>query len=254
MTLLSFIYPFLLSLIITSVGFYKYTYLYSIDYAYSLTAMCIFLFMVYGNNLNNATFILCSLLILYSLRVVIYFHAREYNKNYSKEKNSNINDGKSISFINKILLAIVHAFIYTCEISPVLFRIVNAKGILAIAYAGIGISFFGAMIEVLGDYQKLVKKKSTRFVDTGKSKMVHYPNYFGEILFWTGIFVSGITVYNNSLQWIFAIFGYCCIIMITYGATVPLEKTHLKKYQEYIKITPIFIPAILFNSLKKVSF
>ena len=83
------------------------------------------------------------------------------------------------------------------------------------------------------------------------------PNYFGEILFWTGVFVSGITAYTGAFQWITAVLGYVCIVYIMVDGAKRMEKGHISRYgskpeyQAYAQKTPILFPFIPLYHLNK---
>ena len=83
------------------------------------------------------------------------------------------------------------------------------------------------------------------------------PNYLGEMIFWTGVFVSGLNVYHNALEWICALIGYLGIIYVMFGGARRLEIRQDKNYgndPEYIAYknsTPIMIPFIPLYSVKK---
>ena len=80
----------------------------------------------------------------------------------------------------------------------------------------------GIILESSADFQKSQAKKinQNRFCDKGLYKIVRCPNYLGEVLFWTGVFISGINILVSPLQWISAILGYICIVYIFYCYTV----------------------------------
>lgn len=85
------------------------------------------------------------------------------------------------------------------------------------------------------------------------------PNYYAEMVFWTGVFVSGISVYANAVQWICAILGYLGIIYVMFGGARRLEIRQDKnygdnpEYQRYKSTTPIMIPFVPLFSVKEHS-
>jgi steroid 5-alpha reductase family enzyme len=114
-------------------------------------------------------------------------------------------------------------------------------------------------LEAIADKQKSEQKKlNPNMVATkGLYKMCRCPNYLGEILFWTGIFVSGVTTYANAGQWIVAIIAYVCIVFIMFNGAQRLEKRQMARYgenaeyNEYANKTPIIIPLLPIYHLNK---
>ena len=74
-------------------------------------------------------------------------------------------------------------------------------------------------------HQKNVAKKinPNRFVDTGLYRIVRCPNYLGEVLLWTGVFVCGIGSYHAWWQWLMALLGYVGIVYIMFSGARRLE-------------------------------
>lgn len=97
--------------------------------------------------------------------------------------------------------------------------------------------------------------KYVYFISLGS--IVRCPNYLSEVVFWTGVFVSGVDTLNSVWQWIGAIIGYVCIVYIMFGGARRLEIRQNrnygsdKEYQEYVKRTPILIPLVPLYSVEK---
>ena len=124
---------------------------------------------------------------------------------------------------------------------------------------GIVISLCGIILESVADKQKSQqKKKNPNMVATeGLYKMVRCPNYLGEIIFWTGVFVSGLTTYAGIGQWLMAIIAYICIVYIMFNGAQRLEGRQMKRYGDdpqynaYADSTPIIIPFLPVYHLNK---
>ncbi len=67
---------------------------------------------------------------------------------------------------------------------------------------------------------------------------------------WTGVFISGLSVYNSVVMWIAALAGYIGIIYVMLSGARRLEMRQERTYgedpayREYVKQTPIMIPFI----------
>jgi steroid 5-alpha reductase family enzyme len=91
----------------------------------------------------------------------------------------------------------------------------------------------------------------------GLYKMCRCPNYLGEIIFWTGVFISGCNTYAGAGQWITAILAYVCIVFIMFNGAQRLEKRQMaryganEEYNTYADKTPIIIPLLPIYHLNK---
>jgi len=105
-----------------------------------------------------------------------------------------IKDGKTVPFGVKIAIWVTCALLYVTQVSGVFYRLVNSTKDNAFVFIGAAIMVLGLVIESVADIQKNNAKKVNprRFVDTGLYRLVRCPNYLGEMIFWTGVLVSGI--------------------------------------------------------------
>lgn len=125
--------------------------------------------------------------------------------------------------------------------------------------AGGAIRLCGVVLESAADLQKNAakKKNSHRFVDTGLYRLVRCPNYLGEMVFWTGVLVSGIGALQGIGQWIMALIGYVGIVFVMFSGARRLEIRQNKnygkdpEYQQYVKTVPILLPFIPLYSVEK---
>lgn len=248
---------FIVAIVISSIGYYKYVYFISIGYGFSISAIGIYLLI--NNNLNLYQIILCSLFIIYGFRLSGYLLIRELkSKNYNKHMTGEIKQNKDVSFGVKIAIHISCALLYVFQTSPVIYSINNMYSNKTSSIIGIFIMLFGLIFESVADIQKNKYKKIDphRFCDKGLYKIVRCPNYLGEMIFWTGVFISGIGVLSIS-QLLIASIGYIGIIYIMFSGARRLEirqnKNYkdMKDYQEYIKAVPILLPFIHLYSVEK---
>ena len=105
------------------------------------------------------------------------------------------------------------ALYYLLVFQQIISRILSYMGFICtdniFVYVDAFVMLVGFVIEAAADIQKsnAKKKNSKRFVDTGLYRLVRCPNYFGEMLFWTGTVVSGIGAISGW-QWLIVALGY----------------------------------------------
>lgn len=120
---------------------------------------------------------------------------------------------------------------------------------------------YSFILESTADKQKSDQKKirPDMVAKEGLYKIVRCPNYLGEILFWTGIFVSGWDILTGAGQWIMAIIAYICIVYIMFNGAQRLEKRQMKRYgadkeyNDYADKTSIIIPLLPIYNLNNKS-
>ena len=246
---------FLVIMFISSLGFIKYVYFFSVGYGFSIAGIGItFLILMHESKIS----MMCILFILYGLRLGGYLLIREIkSEKYRKFMNGEIKN--NVSLTTKLSIWAGCILLYFCQCCPVLFRAESGKNSDIFYLIGIILVVSGIFLESLADFQKSRAKavNSGRFVDTGVYKIVRCPNYFGELLLWTGVFISGINIYNGFIQWLFALLGYIGIVYVMFSGTRRLEIRQDKNYGcdpeyiKYIRNTPLIIPFVPIYSVKK---
>lgn len=265
---LNFLILVLIALVVSSVGFYKYVYFISLGYGFSVAAMGVAMFIMYFGVLDWGTLAMCILFTIYGCRLGGYLLIRELKSAaYRSAMKKEIKDGSTMKMVAKISIWTSCALLYVLQVSPLLFSLDAAKragagsfeGVNPVAIIGAAIMALGILLESTADMQKSAAKKKNpnRFCDSGLYRIVRCPNYLGEVLFWTGVFVSGINIYASVWQWIAAAFGYVCIVYIMFGGARRLELRQNRnygedpEYQAYVKKTPILIPLVPLYSVAK---
>jgi steroid 5-alpha reductase family enzyme len=253
---------FIVALIFCSVGFYKFVYFMSVGYGLAVAAIGVTLLVFGFNDYSTMGIVLGSvLMIVYGFRLAGFLMYRELKNGAYKKVLADASTGTTtLSFPIKVLMWGGMALLYVLQTSPLFFRLDNMVNDNTFIYAGCAISALGIVIETLADIQKSNQKKvrSDMVATKGLYSVVRCPNYLGEILFWTGVFVEGITAYANILQFIFSFVGYILILYVMVDSAKRLEIKQNKnygskdEYWEYANNTPILFAFIPLYHLSKV--
>lgn len=254
--------------IMCAIGFYKFVYFLSIGYGFAVAGGGIAVLVLYLLN-PSATplwivLIQAALFLAYGVRLSGFLLIREF-KNISFKKTDVAKDTLAKNNEKKMpvfVLATIWIFVsalYVAQVSPMLFRAVNGVSDVVTPVVGFAISVFGLVLEAIADNQKSAQKKERpdMVAMKGLYKIVRCPNYLGEITFWTGVFVSGITAYQTVGQWIMAIVAYIAIVYIMFNGAQRLEKRQMERYGEneeyntYANKTPIILPLVPIYHLNK---
>ncbi len=119
-----------------------------------------------------------------------------------------------------------------------------------VVIAGFSISLIGLFFEVVGDEQlrRHIKKGSKTLMTSGLWSITRHPNYFGEILIWIGIYITGAALINSDIS-----IGYYGALVISpllmtlvlVKISTPLLERHMEKYESwdaYTQQTPMLFP------------
>lgn len=256
---LNLLFLFIAAMVISSIGFKNYVWFISIGYGLSIAGEGLLMPILYGKSLTPGTIICSALFIIYGLRLGGYLAFREFkSSSYKKNMKGEIKDGKSVPFGVKIAIWVTCALLYVTQVAGVFYRFDNKSADNVWVYIGAAVMLLGLVLESVADIQKSKAKKVNpkRFVDTGLYKFVRCPNYLGEMIFWTGVLLSGIGAVSGW-QWAIVAIGYIGIIFVMFSGARRLEIRQNKnygkdpEYQKYIKTVPIMVPFIPLYSVEK---
>ncbi len=254
---------FAVCMVVSSIGFKNYVWFISLGYGFSIAAEGIAMLLLYNRSLSAGTILCCLLFLIYGCRLGGYLAIRELgSSSYKKNMVGEIKQGKDVPFGVKIAIWVTCAALYVTQIAPVFYRLHNGAGTSAATWIGAVIMVCGIVLESAADIQKNAAKKVNpkRFVDTGLYRLVRCPNYLGEMIFWTGVLVTGIGAVGGIGQWIVVLVGYLGIIFVMFSGARRLEIRQNKnygsdpEYQKYVKTVPILLPFIPLYSVEKYKF
>ena len=130
----------------------------------------------------------------------------------------------------------------------------NTDALGGVFYAGVILWIIGFLVEVIADNQKSRFKADPanegRFINTGIWSRAQHPNYFGEIVLWTGVAVMAWPSLSGSAL-IFLVSPLFVALLLTRISGIPLLRKTAgarwgddPEYQAYLKETPVLIPRL----------
>ncbi len=99
---------------------------------------------------------------------------------------------------------------------------------------GIVFQSIGLLLETVADIQKakFKRKDGNRHLwcNVGLWSFSTYPNYLGEVTFWVGTYLGGISCCKTIMQCCLCSFGLVFILMVMKGAIDSLSSQHMRKW------------------------
>lgn len=245
----------IVSLLFCIIGFKKFVWFLSVGYGLSAAAIgaTLLVLSIVSGQINVWFIVQCVLFTVYGIRLGGFLLIRELKNEKYRAKLAEAGGEAKMPFFVAFFIWIICGLLYFCQTSPAFYRLENGLAIQQniAMYIGIAISLTGIIIESLSDKQKSAQKEKNPNLPAmeGLFKMCRCPNYFGEILFWTGVFISGIGAVQGW-QWLIAVLGYIGILGVMYSGTKRIETRHIKhygqmqEYNNYADHTPLIIPLI----------
>ena len=254
--------------VLCAVGFYKFVYFLSIGYGFAVAGGGIAILVMALITPTAAPLwvllIQAALFLAYGIRLSGFLLVREL-KNITFKKTDVAKDTlakngeKKMPVFVLATIWVTVAALYVTQVSPMLFRYTNGSTDFILPVIGFAVSVGGLILESIADNQKSAQKKERpdMVANKGLYKMCRCPNYLGEIIFWTGVFISGISTYSTPGQWIMVVIAYVCIVFIMFNGAQRLEKRQMaryganEEYNTYANKTPIIIPLLPIYHLNK---
>ena len=252
-----------ISFTISAVGWIYFVYFFSIGYGLSISALAATTAVIFRDSLTIPSAILLGVLFIYGIRLATYLLIRERKSASYKKILYQPEISQRKPFFVMVMIWISCALLYVGQISPATFYLTNLADGAAVnewwMWAGAIVAALGVVIEMIADTQKSAAKKinPNRFVSHGLYRIVRCPNYFGEVLMWTGSFIVCIGACCTAWQWVVAALGYIGIVYVMFSGARRLELRQLEVYgndpefQAYIKRTPIILPCVPIYSVAK---
>mmetsp|Transcript_34622 Transcript_34622/g.75103 ORF Transcript_34622/g.75103 Transcript_34622/m.75103 type:complete len:402 (+) Transcript_34622:50-1255(+) len=243
---------------------FRQAYSFSVGYGCAVAAMCASLIRTFGlpspftksawTGLTTGAVPAPTLLtyagLFYGLRLSAFLLLREVAV---PSKSEQIKKLDKTSKPARIPFASAVGMFYAFMVSPVLFALraasngaglscplgICAPALLAkVQWAGVILAFVGLTTEAVADQHKFFVKRNYGYTSSfvgptrGLYGLCRHPNYLGEILFWTGIYLGGLPAFGtNVAAWITSTLGLWGIVSIMTGATKRLDEKQADRYE-----------------------
>lgn len=252
-----------ISFLVSAVGWIYFIYFFSIGYGLAISTLAVATAIIFADTITLPAAILCGTLFIYGIRLAGYLLMREKRSASYKQILYQPENTERKPLFAMYMIWISCALLYIGQISPCTFYLYNIKQGIPTneswVWAGAIIAAIGVIIEVIADAQKSAAKKKNpkRFVETGLYRLVRCPNYFGEVLMWTGSYIICFGSSCTAGQWTIATLGYIGIVYVMFSGARRLELRQQEIYgknpefQAYIKKRPLIIPFLPIYSVAK---
>lgn len=220
------------------------------DLSYGLTFVIISFYLFFQHAVFSLfRLILVLMVFLWGLRLAVYLFIR-----ILKTKKDYRFDGIRENFLKFAQFWFFQALAIFIISLPfiVILNSVKKDSFNFLTFLGFALWFLGLSLETVADYQKFVFKNKPenkdKWIDTGLWSLARYPNYFGEMLCWWGIFIYCLPLFS-FLEYLTIISPlFITFILIKVSGIPLLEKRYMRKYGQnpqylaYKKNTNLLIP------------
>jgi steroid 5-alpha reductase family enzyme len=229
----------------------QYNALYGVSVGYGLSVAAMASTLLIGCSVPpfSMAFYATTAAISYGLRLALYLWVRDITK-----AKPIVSPNKPQSRLQRIPFAISLALFYACLATPLLFmvrhpvvrvagtttsRITTENVSWLVACTGTIVACMGALLEAVADTHKYIVKAhqapgtvAFRGPCNGVYRWTRHPNYTGEVLFWSGLWLAGMPSFGSSIvAWVASTAGLYGIVSIMRGAANKLEQRQAEKYR-----------------------
>lgn len=252
-----------ISFAVSALGWIYFIYFFSIGYGLAISAISMATVVIFRDVMTLPVALLCAVMFVYGIRLALYLFLREKKTATYKHILYQPENTTRKPVLVMLMIWVSCALLYVGQMSPATFYLNNLAAGAAVnstwAWIGASIATAGVLIEMIADAQKSAAKKvnAGRFVDTGLYRIVRCPNYFGEVLMWTGSFGICFGACCSAGQWVIASLGYVGIVYVMFSGARRLELRQDEVYggdpefQAYKKKTPLILPLVPIYSVAR---
>jgi steroid 5-alpha reductase family enzyme len=225
---------FVLCLACSALGFIRTVNFVGVGYAASIAAQSVAAAILYAANLSGWPLVQVLLLCAYGIRLGSYLTLRDRDRGYQDHQSPMGARRSPPGAMAKIAIWVGVSTLYVLMALPAFLTLsAQAHGLpLGSLPAGVVLMSLGLGLETVADWQKFRFKAGapTLLCKTGLYQLVRCPNYLGEMVFWSGLWLSALSAYQGWLEWSLSTLGLASILGIMIGATRRLEGEQERHY------------------------
>ncbi len=196
---------------------------------------------------DMASYVLIALILLWGGRLSVYITVRNHGKGEDRRYQAiRARNQPHFEFKSLYLVFLLQTVLATVIVLPVVPVLNGAQAAGALTYVGFAVAAFGVSFETAADWQ-MARFKATRtaqdaVMDRGLWRYSRHPNYFGESVFWWGIWIA-----SASMGGAWTVFSPLLMTwLLTRVSGVPLLEADLQQrspaYRDYLLGTSRFVP------------
>lgn len=253
---------FAVCLAVAAPGFRRVYYFVSLCYAGAIAAQSVVFALLFATTISGWVALQLLLLLVYGVRLGAFLAVRERNPAYAAELARAERRTAELKLWHQIAIWLGVSLLFTLLFLPALLTLsLQAQGVWPVSTPlGVMIMALGLWVESLADWQKYRYKAEhpAHYCDTGLYRLVRCPNYLGEMVFWFGVWFSGLSAYGSGAAWALSLLGMLYILALMTAASAGLERKQDERYgdrpdyQEYVRTVPILFPWVPLYTLRKL--
>ncbi len=219
-----------------------------ISYAVSFAAVVIFAYLL--SERSELHVVLLGCVLLWALRLGSYLFVR-----INWMKRDKRFDGMREDFWRFLKFWLLQgASVFVVLLAALLAFGGDPAGMGTWAYIGVGVFLAGLLLEAVADAQKFAfmknPKNKGKWIESGVWSISRHPNYLGEILVWSGVWLIAIGALPELSSKLAALISplYITLLLLFVSGVPLLERAAEERwgkdsaYQAYKRRTPVLIP------------
>lgn len=221
------------------------------DISYALTFFTVAIFSYFRSGRDIVHTILLTAILLWSIRLGSFLYMR-----ILRMKRDRRFDDKRDNFFKFMGFWIIQGItVPVVMVSSILVFTSDTPALTVPSFIGLAVFGSGLLIEAVADSQKFKfsgdPTNKDKWIDSGIWSISRHPNYLGEIMVWSGLFLFGIASLSGVSAWVATISPVYITGLLLFVSGVPLLEKSADakwgsdpKYQAYKKRTPVLVPFI----------